>query len=200
MQMLNAEQRTATNAIVAAVATNDSTSSLCFFIDGPGGTRKTFLYTTIVHVLLGMHKKVLTVAFTGLAAILLPDGKTCHIAFRLPLNIQGDSTCHLSVDEKKNLKDFEVIIWNEAPMASSDVLITVDCLLRNMTRNEAVPFGGRVMVLGDDFRQVLPVVQKGTKQKIIDKCIKDHSLMRHCLFISLPVNMRERAEEVKFAH
>ena len=101
MQMLNAEQRTAADTVLAAIATNDCTSSHCFFIDGPGGTGKTFLYTVIVHVLRGLHKKVLTVAYTGIAAILLPDGKTCHTAFCLPLNIQGDSTCHLSVDEKK---------------------------------------------------------------------------------------------------
>ena len=32
---------------------------------------------------------------------------------------------------------------------------------------EEVPFGGKVVVFGGDFRQVLPVVQKGSRDNII---------------------------------
>ena len=31
-----------------------------------------------------------------------------------------------------------------------------------------LPFGGKVLILGGDFNQVLPVVPKGTKVEMID--------------------------------
>jgi len=42
-----------------------------------------------------------------------------------------------------------------------------------------VPFGGKLMVLGGDFRQVLPVVQHGSGAKITAKCIKSSPLFVH---------------------
>ena len=33
------------------------------------------------------------------------------------------------------------------------------------------PFGGKVMILGGDFLQILLVVQKGTKAQMISECI-----------------------------
>ena len=40
-----------------------------FYIDGPGGTGKTFLYKTLIHHFLGIVKKVLPMACTGIASI-----------------------------------------------------------------------------------------------------------------------------------
>jgi hypothetical protein len=34
-----------------------------------------------------------------------------------------------------------------------------------------VPFGGKVMVLGGDFMQVLPVVPRGTREQIMDNTL-----------------------------
>ena len=34
-----------------------------------------------------------------------------------------------------------------------------------------VPFGEKVMIMGGDFRQVLPVIQKGSKAQMISACI-----------------------------
>ncbi|CAF1955596.1 unnamed protein product, partial [Rotaria magnacalcarata] len=43
-------------------------------------------------------------------------------------------------------------------MTPSYALKAVDILLRDIM-NISVPFGGKIMVLGGDFRQVLPVVR-----------------------------------------
>ena len=37
-------------------------------------------------------KQALSVAYIGIADNLLPQRQTCHTAFRLPLNLQTDST------------------------------------------------------------------------------------------------------------
>jgi len=36
----------------------------------------------------------------------------------------------------------------------------------------ALPFGGKVMVFGGDFRQVLPVVTRGTRAQITDATLQ----------------------------
>lgn len=36
------------------------------------------------------------VAFSGIAAILLPDGRTDHSRFRIPIDLHEDSVCPLS--------------------------------------------------------------------------------------------------------
>jgi ATP-dependent DNA helicase PIF1 len=32
-------------------------------------------------------------------------------------------------------------------------------------KNNVLPFGGKVVVLGGDFRQILPVIPKGSRDK-----------------------------------
>ena len=87
---------------------------------------KTFLYTALINVLRGERRSVLAVAWTGIAAILLPGGLTCHTAFRLPLDLQCDSTCKLTKKEKEKLLRTDVIIWDEASMAEKYALETID--------------------------------------------------------------------------
>lgn len=59
----------------------------CFFIDGPGGSRKSFLLNSLILYLKQSNISVLPVAWTGIAANLLIDGKTSHLAFKFPLDI-----------------------------------------------------------------------------------------------------------------
>jgi ATP-dependent DNA helicase PIF1 len=53
-----------------------------------------------------------------------------------------------------------------------------------------VPFGGKVVVMGGDFRQVLPVVPRGTRPAIVNACIKRSPLWQHVHVLPLTINMR----------
>ena len=68
----------------------------CFFIDGPGGSGKTFLYETLWYYLKMNNKNVCSMAFTGIAATLLPQGKTVHKVFKLPVPFQPVYFCFSS--------------------------------------------------------------------------------------------------------
>ena len=46
-----------------------------FFIDGPGGTGKTFLYNTLMSKVRSQSKIALGLASSGIAALLLPGGR-----------------------------------------------------------------------------------------------------------------------------
>jgi len=53
-----------------------------------------------------------------------------------------------------------------------------------------IPFGGKVVILGCDFRQILPVIPKGTRQDIVYASINSSPLWNHCEVLRLTTNMR----------
>jgi ATP-dependent DNA helicase PIF1 len=58
----------------------------------------------------------------------------------------------------------------------------------------ALPFGGKVMVFGGDFRQVLPVVAQGMRTQIIDAMLLRSYIWKDILKISLTRNMRAKSD------
>uniref|UniRef100_A0A8R1HHB1 ATP-dependent DNA helicase n=2 Tax=Caenorhabditis japonica TaxID=281687 RepID=A0A8R1HHB1_CAEJA len=68
------------------------------FVDGPGGTGKTFCYTAIYHRLVSQNRSVICVAHTGIAATLLPFGCTAHRKFSIPIEVSDEMTCNISLD------------------------------------------------------------------------------------------------------
>ena len=67
---------------------------------------------------------------------------------------------------------------------------------KNDPLNEFRPFGGMTVVLGGDFRQILPVVRKGTRQDIVDASINSSKIWAYCNVLRLTVNMRLGASSV----
>ena len=59
------------------------------------------------------------------------------------------------------LRQASLIIIDEITTLPKHGLCCIDKLLREVMRNEK-PFGGKVFVVGGDFRQTLPVVTRGT--------------------------------------
>ena len=105
------------NSILNAVNGN---GNKCFFIDGPGGSGKSYILNTRIAYLKNNKINVLPVAWTGIAANLLEDGKTVHTAFKLPLNIHEQTTCNIYPNTNNGvfLKNVQVIIWDEITMTS----------------------------------------------------------------------------------
>ncbi|XP_061346374.1 uncharacterized protein LOC133292018 [Gastrolobium bilobum] len=53
-----------------------------------------------------------------------------------------------------------------------------------------MPFGGKIVVLGGDFRQILPVIPHGSRQEIVNATINSSHLWSHCHLLTLTKNMR----------
>ena len=68
---LNPDQQSAFDKIVDAV---ENKTGQTFFLHGPGGTGKTYVYNTLCYFLRGQGKIVLCVASSGIAALLLIGG------------------------------------------------------------------------------------------------------------------------------
>jgi hypothetical protein len=171
---MNPEQLSAHNQIVQSA---EQGLGKCFFLHGPGGTGKTFVYNTVCHTLRAQGKVVLCVASSGIAALLLDGGRTSHSRFKIPIQVHESSTCSI----KKNSKEAELIRravlvnWDEAPMQHRHCFETVDRTFRDIRECDQ-PFGGLTMVLGGDFQQILPVIVKGSPAQIVGSCIQRSEL------------------------
>jgi len=67
-------------------------------------------------------------AFAGIAATLLPNGKTIHKVFGLPVPLFADFTLNIKIQSKEanRLKFVNVFILDEALMAPRYALETID--------------------------------------------------------------------------
>jgi ATP-dependent DNA helicase PIF1 len=172
----------------------------CYFVDGPGGTGKTFLYNCLIRNLQLKGIGVLAVSYTGIAARLLLNGRTSHTAFRIPIPIFPDSVSTMKANSKEaaQLKKIRVIVWDEAPMVSKDILHCVNKLLQDVCQDRRA-FGGKVMLLGGDFRQVLPVLRRAGKAQQLSSTIKQSSLWSLFKVHRLSSNMRAGRNQTLFA-
>jgi ATP-dependent DNA helicase PIF1 len=191
---LNSDQLAAYNEIISVV---DNGVGSMFFVDGYGGTDKTYLWKTISYKLRSEGKIVLNVASSGIASILLPGGKTAHSQFSIPLVLTKESCCKIKKNGKKAqlLTMTSVIIWDEAPMINKFAFEAVNRTLQDIMsdvdpKNANLLFGGKTVVFGGDFRQILPVVPKGTRADIVHATINSSFLWRSCRVLKLTKNMR----------
>ncbi|XP_071727726.1 uncharacterized protein [Rutidosis leptorrhynchoides] len=51
-------------------------------------------------------------------------------------------------------------------------------------------FGGKIVVFGGDFRQILPVIQKGTREDIVAASLNSSYMWDYVTVLKLTVNMR----------
>ena len=71
IEQLNGQQRIIYDEVMDCV---ENGSQGVFFVDGPGGTGKTFLYECLLAKVRSQHKIALAVASSGIAALLLQGG------------------------------------------------------------------------------------------------------------------------------
>jgi hypothetical protein len=65
-----------------------------------------------------------------------------------------------------------------------------DILSEKYEKASDIPFGGKVVVLGGDPKQILPVIENGSKSQIINALILRSYLWNHVTRLYLTENMR----------
>ncbi|XP_073432461.1 ATP-dependent DNA helicase pif1-like [Dendrobates tinctorius] len=193
---LNAQQRIAYDTIVSAIENKADLRPKCFFIDGPGGSSKTYLYEVLMHHVRSLGKVVLPSATTGIAANLLQGGRTMHSFFGIPVPVNEISVSRIKQDTfaGKMLYNANLLILDECTMAPKYALTLIDRLLceamtTNVTEKYKIPFGGKVFVIGGDFRQCLPVIPNGTRADVIESSLKMADLWKQFTKLQLMNNM-----------
>ncbi|KAF7839626.1 uncharacterized protein G2W53_008108 [Senna tora] len=165
---LTSEQTNIYNAIIDAV---DRSEGGIFFVNGFRGSGKTFIWNTLTSAIRVRGQIVLAVASSRIASQLIPGGRTSHSRFAIPLNCNENSTCNIvqGSDIANLLIHTKLIIWDEAPMAHN----------------------GKVVVFGGDFRQILPVIPRGSREDIV-LSLNSSYLWDFCKVFTLTKNMRLR--------
>ena len=162
-----------------------------FFVDGPGGTGNTFLYSAALAAIRSRGRIALAVASSGVAFTLLPRARTAHSLFMIPIHTTANSSSFVDKQSSRAqlLRMADAILWDEAPMAHRHCHEAVQRCLRDVTGND-FPWRGKIVVMGGDFRQILPVVRKGTRAQVVSACLNQSPLWRGVRLLQLKTNMR----------
>ena len=89
--------------------------------------------------------KVLTAAWTGIAATLLSCGRTVHSLFKLPVPLLDTSCCNITPTSNyaAMLREVSLFIVDETSMVPLHAFNAIDRLLRDITGID-IMFGGKV--------------------------------------------------------
>ena len=190
MSSHNPDQLSLFNDIVRDI---DGGFGRVYFIDAPAGTGKTFLSKTLLARVRQDRNVAIAVASSGIAATLLPGGRTAHSRFKMPLDPDETSTCNItqlrSDQTRAVIAEAKLILWDEVPMTHRFCFEALDRTLRKVLERDE-PFGGKVVIFLGDFRQCLPVVKRAPRYQIVDATLKRSPIWQHIRVCKLTKNMR----------
>jgi ATP-dependent DNA helicase PIF1 len=196
---LNAAQRAIYDDVMAAVTGTYAggrpyAGGNAFFADGLGGAGKTFLYNCLMCSVRADERIALPIASSGIAALLLAGGRTAHSRFKIPVSGLSDTaTCKVPLQSElaELIRAADLIVWDEAPVMHKHAFEAVDRTLRAVMERPDEVFGGKVVVMGGDFRQLLPVVPKGGRGQIVQAALNTSDrVWPHVQVRKLHENMR----------
>ncbi|XP_071920797.1 uncharacterized protein [Coffea arabica] len=169
----------------------NTNKSGAFFIDGPGGTGKSFLYKALRATIRSKGDIALATTISGATASILSGGRIAHSGFKIPLHHETSSICNLSKQGAVSqlIKAAKLIIWDEATMTKKYAIESFDKVLRDLLNSDQI-FGGKLIVFGGDFCQTLPVVQKDQREDYISASLINSYIWPHLQKIRLTENMR----------
>jgi hypothetical protein len=138
------------------------------------------------------------VASSGIATLLLDGGRTAHSRFKIPVQgLNNTSTCYISRDSELAalLQTVALIVWDEAVMMHKHVFEAINRSLHDIMAVinptfKFLPFGSLVVVFGGDFRQILPVVPRGSRGDVIAAALNRSNIWQHVRVFKLHTNMR----------
>ena len=104
----------------------------------------------------------------GLTAQNLEGGRTAHSRFKIPIPVMEDSTCSIPAQSglAKLIRKARLIIWDEIFSCDRQNVECIDRSLRDLMNSKEL-FGGKIVCLGGDPRQTLPVVKRGSRAQIV---------------------------------
>ncbi|MBF0361771.1 MAG: AAA family ATPase [Oligoflexia bacterium] len=129
------------------------------FLTGKAGTGKTTFLRNLKNT---SCKRMIVVAPTGVAA-LNAGGVTIHSFFQLPFtpfipSLNSKMQFNLSKEKIKIIRTLDLLVIDEISMVRSDLLDSIDEILRRY-KNRSLAFGGVQLLMIGDLQQLPPVVK-----------------------------------------
>ncbi len=146
-------------------------------------------------------------SWTGISATLRPKGRTVHSTFHLSSSSDGGpAACSIKTtsDTARLLQATDIFFIDEASMIPKDALQAIEKAVADVVKltpayHSDRRFGGKIFVLGGDFRQTLPIVPHGSPAQTIATCIKNSPIWKSFNVYHLATNMRTGPEELQFS-
>ncbi|XP_016566994.2 uncharacterized protein LOC107865177 [Capsicum annuum] len=185
---LNTEQRRAYTLIIDRIFSNKVG---VFFIDGLGGTGKSYLYRSLLGTIRSKGFVALATASFSVVASILSGGRTVKI----PVDIDENTNCNVSKQSSlaSLIRDAKLVVWGEASMAKGKIIEALDLLLKDLMDTKML-FGEKVVVLGGDFRETLHVVRNEKKEDFISQTLLYSQIWNQLEKLHLSENMRARTD------
>jgi ATP-dependent DNA helicase PIF1 len=154
------------------------------------------LYRALLGTVRSQNKLVVATAIPGVAASIMPGGRIAHSRFKIPLTLDDKQGCGFTKQcgTGKLLQQASLIIWDEVSMTKRQAVEALDYSMHDIMGRKDLPFGGKTIVFGGDFRQVLPVVRKGSRAQIVGASLRKLYLWEFMRHLKLVCNMRVQTD------
>jgi ATP-dependent DNA helicase PIF1 len=125
IESLNDGQHAAYNGVIDAYAAHHAK---VIFIDGPGGTGKTYIENLILNAVHSCGNIAFVVASSGIAMLLLSGRRTAHSYLKIPITLDCTSFYYIRKqdDLAMLIRQTKLILWDEAPMTNKLAFEAVD--------------------------------------------------------------------------
>ena len=163
-----------------------------FCLNAGGGTGKTTTSNLLLANIRSQGRVALATAVSGIAATLLDNGRTIHSRCKIPLKIEENSTCNMTKRDPsgKLFQKADFLIIDEVTMGHRHIYECIDRSLQ-FIRDDNQPFGGLTVLFSGDWRQILPVVKRGSRVTTVDATLKNSYIWQQYIHpLSLEQNMR----------
>lgn len=163
-----------------------------FCLNAAGGTGKTYLVNFILSKVRSIGGVALATAYSGIASKLLHNGRTLHSRLGVPIEIKENSTCEVPKTSAKAqlLKRAQLLVIDEVTMGHRHVFEAVDRTLRDVRDEPGKLFGGMTVLFCGDWRQILPVIPRGSRTEIVNATLKHSQIWKYVSECTLKQNMR----------
>jgi hypothetical protein len=199
--LFNDEQQTIYTEIIDQLNSSAAEQSQ-FFIEGPGGCGKSFIFTTVLAYVRANGHMGLALSSTGISAALLPGGATAHSKLKLSLKPTNDSICNVPEGSAREqlIQNCKLIMWDEATNISKLSLEECERSLRIIMGRKHphllnIPFGGKCIIFSGDWQQTLPVIRRGSMSDILMNILKSSPLWNGIVKRKLTRNMRANGDD-----
>ena len=198
---LNLEQITVFNDLRNHI---DNEIPGAFYLNGGPGRGRSFLLSTIASYTRGQGKIALCCASSGFVATMYPGGRTAHNLFRIPVMEDEFDLNKIQCDIPDRsqratlLREASLIIFDEITMTHKNNLQAIDDVLKKVRKEPTVPFGGIIFLCAGDFRQILPIINNGTRADTVDATIKKSTLWNDFTLHNLVTPVRQQ-NDVEFS-
>lgn len=109
----------------------------------------TIIYRALLATIRSRNKIAVATATSGVAASILPGGRTAHSRLKVPLTFEDRAFCTFTKQSGtgKLLRTTSLIIWDEVTMMKRQGVEALDNSLRDIMDCLNLPFGGRLSCL-----------------------------------------------------